>query len=472
MKHNMHFLRSLLLALLLLSACTEKVKAAAVAGAFYPADQAALSAMVDDFLAKASAPPENGRLLALMAPHAGYQFSGQVAAYSYKRLQGMDIDTVIVIGPSHVASFTGAAVYAEGGMKTPLGTHKINEKAAKSLLDEKAQVVFNPVVFEKEHSLEVQLPFLQKVLPHVKIVPILIGMPTKASFDSLTGKLTALLRKNPNMIIVASTDLSHYHDYETAQKMDKKIIDAAARMSLEDVQKLLSNGEGEMCGGYPVLYTMAVVRALGATHGSSYQYANSGDVTGDKARVVGYAALGWYKAHLAEGERQALLSYAKDTIVSYVKHQKIPEVEVRYPRLKANGAAFVTINRGGILRGCIGHIQPIMPLYQSVINNAVSACSRDHRFNPVAAEELKDLKVEVTVLSPLELLEDERDIKIGTHGLYLVGSGTSGILLPQVATEYGWDANMFLEQVSIKAGLTKNAWKEATLYVFTADIIK
>jgi len=473
MKPNYH-LTIVMSCLLLVAfpACTEKVKPASVAGAFYPADPKTLSTMVDDFLAKAEYKQENGRLLALIAPHAGYQFSGQVAAYTYRQLQGMDLDTIILIGPSHFASFSGASVYAEGGLSTPLGAIRINEQLAKSLLNEQAGVTFNPAAFEKEHSLEVQLPFLQRTLKGFRLVPILIGSPTRASFEALTEKLTTILRKNSRVIIIASTDLSHYHDYATAQKMDRKVVDAAARMSVEDLEKYLTTREGEMCGGYPVLLTMAVARSLGATHGVLYQYANSGDVTGDREKVVGYAAMGLYKSALSDEERKTLLSLAKDTIISYVKRHEVPAIEIADPRLRANGAVFVTINRNGNLRGCIGNIQPILPLYQSVINNAVAACSRDPRFSPMNAEELKDMDVEVTILSPLEPLEDKRDIRIGTHGLYLVKDGYSGILLPQVATEYHWDADTFLEQVSMKAGLRKDAWKDSRLYYFTADIVR
>jgi len=457
---------------MLSAGCTEKVKAAAVAGAFYPDDPKVLANMVDGFLARAETNPENGRLIALMAPHAGYVFSGQVAAYTYRQLREQDIETVILIGPSHHASFSGASVYAEGSMSTPLGRVKINEKIAKSLLNEKAQVTFDPRVYEKEHSLEVQLPFLQRSLKKITIVPILIGTPTRESFNFLTEQLTTLLRKDPKTIVIASTDLSHYHDYQTAVVMDRKILDAAARMSLEDVEKLLNTGEGEMCGGYPVLLTLSIARAAGATHGKLYRYANSGDVTNDRNRVVGYGALGWYKGPLAEDEKQKLLAMAKETIVSYVTNRKVPVFETNDPRLTANGAAFVTINRNGRLRGCIGNIQPIMSLYQSVVQNAVSASSRDSRFSPMSKEELKDMEVEVTILSPLELLKDKKDIRIGTHGLFLVNDRASGILLPQVATEYHWDLDTFLEQVSMKAGLPKDAWKSSRIYTFTADILK
>ena len=449
-----------------------KVKEPAVAGAFYPADKAALAAMVNAFLSQADSPKQDGELVALIAPHAGYEYSGQVAAYTYRQLAGRKIDTVILIGPSHYASFTGVSVYTDAAMRTPLGDVTINRAMAKSLLDEKADVAFNRAAFAKEHSLEVQLPFLQTVLKDFTLVPVVVGSPTQASFSSLTSKLLAIMRKNPNVIMIASTDLSHYHDYGTAKTMDRKVIDATTRMSPDNLEALLSSGEGEMCGGYPVLFTLAVAQGLGATDGALYRYANSGDVTGDKTRVVGYAAMGLYRAHLTERERRELLDLAKKTIASYVKSGKTLEYSGSDPRFLANGAVFVTINRQGSLRGCIGNIIPVMPLHRSVISNAVAACSRDPRFAPMSREELKDMEVEVTVLSPLVPLDDIKNIVIGRHGLYLTNGMQSGVLLPQVAEEYHWDVPTFLEQVSLKAGMSKDAWKNSQLYTFTADVIK
>lgn len=455
-----------------IAGCTENVKAPSVAGAFYPADAAELRNMVDGFLAKADAGPVNGRLIALIAPHAGYQYSGHVAAYSYNQLKDREIDTVILIGPSHHAAINGASVYAKGSMRTPLGDIKINEKIAKSLLEGKSHVVFDPAAFEKEHSLEVQMPFLQRTLKQFTIVPVLIGRPTRESFGHLTERLTDVLRRNRKAIIIASTDMSHYHDYGFANRMDRKTVDAVLRMSLEDVEKYLMTGEGEMCGGYPVLFTMAIARQLGATNGVQFMYANSGDVTDDKSRVVGYAAMGLYETPLTKAQKDRLLSLARDTVNGYVKFNKTPEPKIEDARLLANGAAFVTINRNHRLRGCIGNIQPVMPLYRAVIQNAVAACSRDNRFTPMTRDELTDMEVEVTVLSPLVPMGSSDDIKIGKHGLYLVNGNSSGILLPQVAEEYGWDVKTFLKQVSVKASLPEDAWKESRLFTFTADLIK
>ena len=457
-----------------LFASRESAKEPAVAGAFYPADPKDLGGVVDAYLAKADARPAGGRLIALIAPHAGYVYSGQVAAHSYRHLVERSVDTVIVIGASHHAAFSGASVYAEGGMRTPLGVVKINEKIARSLLNEQAGVVFARGPFEKEHSLEVQLPFLQRTLKDLTVVPILLGAPTYAATQHLVDRLTEVLRRNDRAIIVASTDLSHYHGYDGAVKKDRKVIDAVSRMSVEDLQGLLAGGEGEACGGYPVLVAMMVGRNLGATNGVLYKYANSGDVSGDRSRVVGYAAMGLYKSPLTEEQKRELLSLARKTVVDHVSGRKTPEPDHKDARLQANGATFVTISRNHMLRGCIGNIQPVMPLTRSVISNAIAASSRDPRFPPMRPEELKDMEVEVTILSPLEGIDDARQIRVGTHGVYLEKAGRAAVFLPQVPVEQGWDLKTYLEQLCLKAGLPGDAWKDrdVRLSVFTADIVK
>ncbi|MEK6742073.1 MAG: AmmeMemoRadiSam system protein B [Nitrospirota bacterium] len=450
------------------------VKEPAVAGTFYPGERDELSRAVDGFLASSVSTPAEGRLIALIAPHAGYMYSGQVAAYSYRHLSERSVDTVILIGASHFSAYAGVSIYAEGSWRTPLGNVKINEKIARSLLNEKAGVTFFRDAFTKEHSLEVQLPFLQRTVKDLTIVPILMGAPTQASFTHLTDRLTEIIRKNDRVIIIASTDLSHYHGYDAAVVKDRKVIDAVARMSVEDLQGLLSTREGEACGGDPVLLAMLVSRNLGATNGVLYRYANSGDVTGDKKRVVGYTAMGLYKSALSQQQKQELLALARKTVTEYVRHKRTPEPVVKDVRLQANGATFVTINRDHRLRGCIGNIQPVMPLYRSVIRNAVAASSQDPRFPPMTTRELEGAEIEITVLSPLEPLDDVKNIRIGVHGLYLVKGPNGGIFLPQVPVEQGWDLPTYLEQLCFKAGLPRDAWKDkdTQLFSFSADIIK
>lgn len=450
--------------------CTENSKEPSVAGTFYPADKNALKESVEGFLSNVEKGERNGKLIALISPHAGYRFSGQVAAYGFRELKDSAIQKVILIGASHHAGYKGASVYTTGSFRTPLGEVPINERLAKKLLDDEADVRFYSEAYEKEHSIEVQLPFLQTVLKDFTIVPILIGSPTKKTFDHLVEIVSENL--DDNTLIIASTDLSHYHDYSTAKEMDGKVISEIEKLSVTDIAKLLQSGQSELCGIYPVLVTIEIARRAGANYGMLFKYANSGDVTNEKEKVVGYASIGLLKSPYTEGEKKELLSLAKDSIEEYIVNGKVQERKFHNPKFKAEGAVFVTIKKNGSLRGCIGHVQPVMSLSQSIIKNAIAASSGDPRFPPMNKDELKDIEIEVSILSPLIPLKDINDIRIGKHGLVIRKGMQSGIFLPQVATEFGWDRDTLLEQLCVKAGLPKGAWKDAELFTFTAEIIK
>ncbi len=450
--------------------CKAETKDSSVAGAFYPADKDSLKKSVHGFLSKAEKVPANGKLIAIISPHAGYMYSGQIAAYGYKQIKDSDVKKVILIGPSHHTDFKGASVYTKGSLKTPLGEVKINEKLAGDLLNESADVKFYPEAFDKEHSLEVQLPFLQTVLRDFTIVPILIGSPTGQTYEHLISRVTEIL--DDKTLLIASTDLSHYHDYSTAKEMDSKIVSAIERLSTKDAIELLRDGKSEMCGRAPVIIVMEVARRSGANLGVVFKYANSGDVTGEKDKVVGYASIGLYKNPFTEVEKKELLAIARNAITEYVTNGKAPEIEIKNPKFKTDGAVFVTIKEKGSLRGCIGHIQAMMPLYKSIINNAIAACSSDPRFPPMTKDELKNMDIEISILSPLMPLKDVKNIQVGKHGLYIMKGMQSGLLLPQVATEFGWGRDEFLEHVCQKAGLPKDAWKDADLYTFTAEILR
>lgn len=444
----------------------------AVAGSFYPAERQALQEMVDGFLAKAANPPAEGELVALVAPHAGYVYSGAAAAHTYQRLRGTTVRRVILIGPAHRVPIRGAAIYSRGSWRTPLGKVPIDERLATGLIDHNAGVIDDPVPFAEEHSLEVQLPFLQRVLGSFTIIPILVGNPTPATMASLSARIALLLRTEPGTMLVCSTDLSHYHDAATAHAKDNLVIDAVKRMALGDLESLLRTEQGEACGGWPLLLTMAAARGAGATNGTLYRYADSGETGGDNRRVVGYAAMGLYRTPLTAEHGKELLRIARQTVTDHVNKRPLPELACNDPRLAADGAAFVTLKgKDGELRGCIGAIQPVEALCRSVRNNAVAAASRDYRFSPVHPRELAGLDLEITVLSPLEPVTDLSEIRLGTHGVYLQGKGTSSVFLPQVAPEQGWDLTTTLQQLARKAGLPADGWKNGQLFRFTAEIV-
>ncbi|MCK4910336.1 MAG: AmmeMemoRadiSam system protein B [Thermodesulfovibrionales bacterium] len=442
-----------------------------MAGSFYPLEAARLRLDVKAMLARAEPSPHSGRLVTLISPHAGYIYSGQVAAAGYRQLEGRRYSTVVLIGSSHRESFRGAAVLAEGSLATPLGNVRIDESAVRALIDEKAGVRIYPKAFEMEHSLEVQLPFLQVTLAHgFKVVPILLGQIDRDVFEHLAAGLSHLASRQ-DVLIIASTDLSHYHDYATAKEMDKKMIDAIRRLSVQESLRLTSAGEAEMCGSSAVLVSLEASRRVGANRAEVYASANSGDVTGDRGRVVGYVSAGLFVDPLDQEGRRELLRIARETVTSYVMDRKVPGRDIVDQRFEADGAVFVTINTHGRLRGCIGDVRAWRPLIDSVVDNAVKASSKDHRFPPMSPHELKDMALEISILSHLTPVGGIEEIEVGRHGLLLSKSGRSGLLLPQVPVQQGWDRDTFLRQLSMKAGLPPDAWRQgATIYRFTADV--
>jgi len=461
---------SFLLTCLVGTGCTDNIKEPSVAGTFYPADKKELKDTIDTFLSKVNRIPGEGNIIALISPHAGYRYSGQVAAYGYKHIQDRDIRKIILIGQSHHEGFKGASVYTNGSFKTPLGNVEIDEKSAKKLLNENADVKFYPEAFAKEHSIEVQLPFLQSMLKDFTIIPILIGSPTRQTFEHLISELTEMM--DGQTLMIASTDLSHYHGYSEAVEMDSKLISAIERLSVMNAGELVQTGKSEMCGSIPVIIAMEVAKRHGANLGVLFNYANSGDVTQEKDKVVGYASMGLIRSPYTDVEKKELLSIARNAITEFVTDKKTIEVDMKNPKLRTDGAVFVTIKEKGSLRGCIGHVQAIMPLYQSVIKNAIAASSGDPRFPPMTKDEIQDIEIEISILSPMQKLKDVKNIEIGKHGLVIRKGSQSGLLLPQVATEQGWDRQTFLRQICTKAGLPEYAWKDAELYTFTAEIIK
>jgi AmmeMemoRadiSam system protein A len=255
--------------------------------------------------------------------------------------------------------------------------------------------------------------------------------------------------------------------------MDNRMIDAMERLSRRDLERLLASRQGEMCGGWPAVYGIAAVRAAGATHAVRYRSATSAAVTGDYKSVVGYASLGIVRGALSAEQRRQAVELARTSVVRHVRGEPLPDPASDVPIFKADGAVFVTINGPDKrLRGCIGTIEPQSSLRSAIISNAVSAASRDSRFSPVRTEELGGLSYEVTVLSPLQPLKDVKDIVIGRHGLYLEKDGHSGVFLPQVPVEQGWDRTTYLTQLARKAGLASDGWIGARLSVFTADVIR
>ena len=489
---------TLLIAIPLLAGCSvlagspaaesDHIRQAAVAGAFYPADPKELAAMVDGFIAQANVPEHKGEVVALVAPHAGYPFSGGVAGYSYAMIKGRPTHRVVVIAPSHYEAFSFTSVYDGDAYVTPLGKVPVDKEFARKLASLNPEIKLSsqghvPTPAGAEHALEDQLPFLQRALGDFQLVPIVMGEQSYLASRALGVALADLIR-GTDTLIVASSDLSHYHPYDDAVTIDGKTVNAISEWDYLALSDNFATRTWEACGGAPIVAAMIAAERLGATRAQVIKYANSGDVTGDRSRVVGYSAVAFLKGEegrheatpkfsLTSSEKRQLLEIARKSVESAVKEDKAYKLPANLPAsLMRDRGAFVTLKENGELRGCIGYTVAMQPMAETVRDVAADAALRDPRFHPVAANELPLLKYEVSVLSPLRHVSDINQIKVGEHGLMIVKGRTRGLLLPQVAPEEHWDRNTLLDETAMKAGLPPKAWrdKDADLFMFTAVV--
>jgi MEMO1 family protein len=464
-----------------------QVRKPAVAGAFYPADPKELARVVDEAIARAQTPQIAGTLTALVSPHAGYEFSAPVAAYGYSLLKGRKFARVVVIAPTHVDGFNFTSVYDGDAYETPLGIIPVDKEFAARLAGTKAARLSSrghtPAGDRGEHAIEVQLPFLQRTLGEFKLVPIVMGGQDYDSCRSLGAALARLIAGGPETLIVASSDLSHYHPYKDAVRIDGKTLGGIREWDYLSLSRNLESQVWEACGGGPIIAAMIASERLGARQAQLLKYANSGDTSGDKTRVVGYGSMAFLKVEATKGgaaaplftlrdqEKKELLALARKSVETAVRERKFYELpEITLAALSNERGAFVTLKEKGELRGCIGYVAASKPLAETVRDVAAMAAVKDTRFMPVAPAELDSLEYEISVLSPLRRIHDIKEIAVGRDGLIIRKGGAEGLLLPQVPTEQHWDLPTFLEQTSIKAGLPPDAWKDpqADIFAFTA----
>lgn len=465
------------------------VREPAVAGAFYPGSKESLKQQVDKYISQAQITPQDKNLFALLVPHAGYIYSGPVAGHAYKLLKyhKEKFDTIVLLGVNHrIAGFSQNSVYAGEAYRTPLGNLLINKEILNRLL-KYDEIVFKKEVHLQEHSLEVQIPFLQQI-KDFKIVPLIIGNYSKENCSRVADILIKeLVKKKEKVLFLSSTDFSHFHPYDTAEQMDKKAIRDILTLNLNNFTANHQNRKTELCGYGGVLICMYMAQKLGYTDIELLKYANSGDTAGRKNSVVGYAAMAFYstntqnikkdggkmeqKEAYTKEEKEFLLKIARKTVENFVREGKVPSFETENPKFSENRGAFVTLHKKGRLSGCIGYIEPIKPLLNTVIENAVNACSKDYRFPKVSENELEDIDIEISILSLPEKIKSQEEIVIGKHGVILEKGFNKAVFLPQVAPQQGWGVAETLENLCYKAGLNPHAWKEgAELFVFTASV--
>ena len=469
----------------------------AVAGQFYPGSETTLKDTLKQLFSRAKPSVNAEKTVAVLSPHAGYPFSGEVAASSFNQVSAdKAYDNIFIISSSHQVSFSGSSIYHKGNYITPLGEAPVNIPLAKSLTENHDCFEYFEQAHLKEHSLEVQLPFLQykREAPY-QVIPIVIGTHSPDVCKEIANALSPYF--NENNLFIISTDFSHYPSYSDAIDIDKKT--AAAVLSKEpdnllsvintNSKKNIPNLATSMCGWTSVLTLLYMIEENNNITAKEIQYMNSGHSPyGEKNRVVGYYSIAFMlnnpasddaenhkheEVEFTNDEKKQLLDIARHTIVSHISEDYIPELDANHypPALKKECGAFVTLHKDDKLRGCIGQFEASKPLYELIQAMAISASTSDPRFPAVKAYEIDKLDIEISVLTPMKKINSIDEIELGKHGIYIKKGRQSGTFLPQVATETGWTKEEFLGHCARdKARIGWDGWKNADIYTYKAII--
>lgn len=497
-----------------------RIRPSALAGKWYPADKSQLTKDIDGYLAEANTVDYKGRIRGIIAPHAGYIYSGKAAAAGYGMIKGKPINRVIILAPSHYAAFSGASILDVDFFQTPLGNVPLDKEAVKALRKNK---LFNDYqsAHISEHSIEIQLPFLQRVLKSFKIVPVLISDIGGIEYSQIADALRPFV--DESTLVVASSDFTHqgprfgYVPYASNKELkipelDHRAFNYISKLDQKGFNAFIDESGATICGANPI---GILIQLMKDTQVIEADYYTSGDVTGDWNNSVSYFSIIFVenerknkgKANYGEGigeeksgsdsgkprkttkkevkkmaeelnkeEQSTALRIARDTLEQWVSKRKpIDDVEKKYDiteTLKDSRGVFVTLTIKGELRGCIGYVTGREPLYKGIIDNAINASTYDPRFSPVEKDELDSIDIEISVMTPLVKAESAEEIQVGVHGLMMKNGMRSGLLLPQVPVEWGWNRQEFLEHTCQKAGMNSNCWKDPNtiIYKFKAQV--
>ena len=464
----------------------------ALAGKWYPADANILKEQITTFFQNAEVEPKNN-VIGLILPHAGYDFSGQIAVLGLKTTD-QKYKRIVIIGPSHYVPMEEVlSVPRVTHYETPLGQIPLDVEFIDKLL--KYSVFQNvPQTHKLEHSVQIELPLLQHSLQSFKLVPIVAGSCSSETISKAGAILKGLIDKET--LVIASSDFTHYGPSfpyvpftenipEEIKKLDMGAYEYIANLDCRGFLKYKQTTGATICGYIPIAILLSMLEE--GTQVELIKYATSGEPTGDFTNSVSYLSVAFsgkwqnlpeiepQSAELTEEDKKQLLTLARESIIYALEKRRVPKASdlgvtisdgMREPR-----AAFVTLKKNSQLRGCIGDIFPQRPLYKSVLINAVNAGFRDRRFSPVTKAECNDITIEISALTAPEPIASPDEIRIGTDGVVLNKDGHSAVFLPQVAPEQGWDVNQMLTRLSLKAGLPEDAWKEgASFLVFQAIV--
>jgi AmmeMemoRadiSam system protein B/AmmeMemoRadiSam system protein A len=475
------------------------VREPAVAGQFYPADARALKATLDAIF-KSASPAGPERPVALVVPHAGYVYSGQIAADGWRQAAAHEYDTIVILGTNHTGAGLGRiGVFPGSGLRTPLGVAKVDQALSAALVKEDPDCVADAAMHAGEHSLEVQLPFAQRLFPRASVVAAIVASDDAGAVTRF-GRTLGRLLAGRRALIVASSDLSHYPSYRDAVAADRRTLEAIASLDPDRVRSVASTSARGVpnlatcaCGEAAVMAAMVAAKSLGATRGRVVSYANSGDLPiGDAERVVGYGAVVFSggvpgsdtaavvpHAPAAQAlpptvsDKKQMLALARETIGRYLDTGTVPLARGFSPALDRPQGVFVTLRKRGQLRGCIGQMQPDRPLRVLVGSMALAAAFEDPRFEKLEPGELKDTEIEISILTPFKEVAGPQAIVVGRDGVLLQKDRRSAVFLPQVATEERWTRDEMLDNLCLKGGMAAGCWRAgARLSTFQADVFK
>lgn len=485
----------LLMLLPLLLAASNNVRPYLNTGPWYPADPVQLQRLLDS-LFSASPQPEKGRMVrGLVAPHAGFQYSGRCAAKAYKALSpALGIRRVILMGSSHSRGFRGACVGDYSAWATPLGNVAVDRETCRALAKRPLFKTDRETML-REHALENQLPFLQQALGNsgYMIVPIIFGTLEKSDFATMAEAIAPFI--DPHTLIMASSDLTHYGEAfgytpfrgdlaARLDKLDKGFIDTVLRLDFDRYFSYREKTGITACGFAPIGVMVRLFEKKGY-RARLADYYKSGDLSGDYSTSVSYASLLFTDgdapadapAGLERSEKKMLLALARSILRDHFRNKPAPaELEERFsarPRLQQKTGVFVTLRKQGELRGCIGSIVGVEPLCRGVAANALHAAFDDPRFPALAEKELDEVEIEISVMTPLRPVASYRSIRLGSDGVIIRDGAAQAVFLPQVATETGWTLDEFLGNLCLKAGLERDAYRSSPsmkFHVFQAQV--
>jgi AmmeMemoRadiSam system protein B/AmmeMemoRadiSam system protein A len=468
------------------------------AGRFYSDNKDTLKSDLEKLFAECKKQSETLKVRAIITPHAGYVFSGRIAASAFSTTpKSGDYKNIFIIGSSHVMAFNGASVYSEGDYVTPFGKAKVNREIASELKKKSPLFDFSSDAHAMDHCVEVQVPFIQYYYDKTPpIVPIILGTNNTTTIRAIAEALRPWF--TPDNLFVISSDFSHYPPYSDAVVNDKLTADGIISGDPVAFLSVLNKNEAKdtpglvtsMCGwtsGLTLLYLAGGNKTL---EFRKIDYCNSGDSQyGNKSEVVGYNAIALIEkkqdskpdlktmgnVSFTDEEKKKLFSIARNSIKSLLfdgKNYNIDESKIPQA-LKQQFGAFVTLKINGVLRGCIGRFQSSDPLFKVVSASAVSSAFEDSRFPSLTKAEYGKVDIEITVLGPMKKISNINEIILGKHGIYIKKDFHSGTMLPQVPIEYGWTLEEFLGYTSRdKAGIGWDGWKSADIFIYEGIVLE